>query len=513
MPFLACARQTSCLKHSNPECCCAFFAFSCGLSASTRTPGSLWSVVDAVAIACAMSEQQVPLTLNPSPQQEIRSIWLSLEATLQIPKARKTLFEDHTFHCMAYGRCCLLMWTYAIRAAIAGVLLVAGIQWLAQTTSIQELMLNAVALNAILDVDEFLFACLTPIKIQHVIQCLQPLKVKYSRRRSQCETVAHFTLVLAAVMLAYCMLLTPLTKTMLSVKNELCGGNQSFVVSYNRDTQVTHGFVTAKATARDNGQLSISELAVKKHIGFSPETTPGRVPDYIVFAGSRRAFETDRTISMSDEAAKHPYCIETMVLKKDGLLNGDPAVQGLVEVMLRNAGLSFGREMVSSCSELSDLCDRPNADLLRLVCGETCGCVDPFASPWYKVPAQGCSTACLLEANEKLANASCDDNETGRHWDTFWNSYGEALTGYYGDEVVQTPLWDTVNGTVHSMLNAGCANLLVEAQDPVTGVYWCEGMPDLFKPLASICPQTCGCTEAAGQLPSYCPPSCTGSES
>ena len=426
---------------------------------------------------------------------------------MQIPKARKTTFEDHTFQCMSYGRYGLLIWSFAARATIASVLLVAGILWLARTTSIQELMLNAVALNAILDVDEFLFACLTPVKIQHVIQCLQPLKVKYSRRRSQCETVAHFTLVLAAVMLAYCMLLTPLTKTMLSVKNELCGGNQSFVVSYNRDTQVTHGFVTAHAATRDDGKLSISEKAVKRHIDFSFETE--RVPDYIVFAESRRAFETDRTISMSDEGAKCPFCMETMVLKKDGLLNGDPAVQGLVEVMLRNAGLSFGREMVSSCSELSDLCDRPNADLLRLVCGETCGCVDPFASPWYKVPAQGCSTACLLEADEKLANLSCQDNETGRQWDAFWNSYGEALTGYYGDEVRRTSLWDTVNGTVQSMLNGGCANLLAEAQDPVTGVHWCEGMLDLFKPLASICPQTCGCTEAAGQLPSYCPLNCS----
>ena len=41
-----------------------------------------------------------------------------------------------------------------MRASIASILLVAGILWLARTTSIQDLMLNAVALNAILDVDE-----------------------------------------------------------------------------------------------------------------------------------------------------------------------------------------------------------------------------------------------------------------------------------------------------------------------------------------------------------------------
>ena len=47
----------------------------------------------------------------------------------------------------------------------ASLLLGAGIRWLAGTTSITDLMLNAVALNAILDVDEFLFAGFTPISI------------------------------------------------------------------------------------------------------------------------------------------------------------------------------------------------------------------------------------------------------------------------------------------------------------------------------------------------------------
>ena len=49
-------------------------------------------------------------------------------------------------------------------------------------------MLNAVALNAILDVDEFLFMGLTPMKFQHAIQGLSPMRVLYSRRRSQWES-------------------------------------------------------------------------------------------------------------------------------------------------------------------------------------------------------------------------------------------------------------------------------------------------------------------------------------
>lgn len=127
----------------------------------------------------------------------------------------------------------MLLFTYLARAAIASLLLGAGMRWLAGapswrkmmtkhvatkkvaiaeklltlfffgflffvsqtifpiqkgTTSITELMLNAVALNAILDVDEFLFAGFTPISIQLAVQKLEPVKMTYSRRRSQMET-------------------------------------------------------------------------------------------------------------------------------------------------------------------------------------------------------------------------------------------------------------------------------------------------------------------------------------
>lgn len=49
----------------------------------------------------------------------------------------------------------------------------------------KELMLNAVALNAILDVDEFLFAGFTPMSIHLSIQKLEPLEIRYTARRNK----------------------------------------------------------------------------------------------------------------------------------------------------------------------------------------------------------------------------------------------------------------------------------------------------------------------------------------
>ena len=284
--------------------------------------------------------------------QEFRRIWLQLEAVWGLPKQQRTVFRDNAFVSMSWGRFCLLLATFLSRSLIATVLLFAGILWLARTTSIEELMLNAVALNAILDVDEFLFAGMTPIKIQHALQNLKPIQVKYSRRRSQSESVVHLASLFVLVFLSYYLLLSPLSETMLAVKNELCGGDQAFVVSYNTDTQQTFALNTAET--RDYHILSASEIAVQNHKAVSPETTPGSAPVYLTFSANKDLFQADRTKSMAQEAAMTPFCVETVTQPGNPLYN-DPSMQLMAEQRIGMAALSVGRADARNCSELADL--------------------------------------------------------------------------------------------------------------------------------------------------------------
>ena len=331
----------------------------------------------------------VALTFWP---EEFRRIWLQLEAAATIPRARRTVFRNNRFVSMSFGRLSLLLGTYLARTIIASVLLVAGILWLARTTSIEELMLNAVALNAILDVDEFLFSGMTPIKIQHAVQKLRPIKVKYGRLRSQVESVVHFVSLTLLIFLAYYALLLPLSDTMLAVKNELCGGNQTFVVSYNSQTQQTIALKTE--LTRSYANLSVSEVAVQNHKGTSFETTPGNVPSYLSFSSTPDLFQADLSRTMAEEAAITPFCIESFTMPGSPLA-GDESLQMLAAQRVTVAALTVGREDAQSCQEMGDLCYDFKNRLLRLTCGFTCGCTDPFSSPWYKTEAQGCATACL----------------------------------------------------------------------------------------------------------------------
>ena len=87
--------------------------------------------------------------------KEYRNIWLGLEAVWQIPRSNHSIFRKNTLRRICKVRFRIILFTYLARAAIAALLLGAGIRWLARTTSITDLMLNCVALSAILDVDEF----------------------------------------------------------------------------------------------------------------------------------------------------------------------------------------------------------------------------------------------------------------------------------------------------------------------------------------------------------------------
>ena len=82
-------------------------------------------------------------------------------------------------------------------------------------------------------------------------------------------------------------LLEPLGESMLAVKTELCGGNQTFVVARNSDTQMMLGYATESVRG---GALSALETAVRQ---FYTEPTGQQ---YISFT-SPQLFEAERHFS------------------------------------------------------------------------------------------------------------------------------------------------------------------------------------------------------------------------
>ena len=232
---------------------------------------------------------------------------------------------------------------------LASVLLFAGIRWLARTTSITDLMLNAVALNAILDVDEWLFAGFTPISIELAVKKLQPIEVRYSQRRSQVEAVFLFAVLLTTLLVPYLVMLQPLGETMALVKHELCGGIQNFVLAQNAETQVVTGLVTSSLGQAD---MSVIERAVDRHKFSDPEEDAY----YISFQPGQIQFEAQKNHDMHSDQEQWTACVETDFMQPGGFLYQDPLMKRLVTPRLNTALAMLGEfGEISNCTEASDL--------------------------------------------------------------------------------------------------------------------------------------------------------------
>ena len=96
-------------------------------------------------------------------------------------------------------------------------------------------------------------------------------------------------------------------------------------------------------------------------------------------------------------------------------------------------------------------------------------------------------------------------------WQAFWSLYPVVARAYVG-EGSKAGLETVVGQTVETMLSTGCEGLIDFPKDTIMDVEWCEGMPDLFRPLVHLCPESCGCTSFSGALPSFCPESCAASQ-
>eukprot|EP00913_Durusdinium_trenchii_P027660 g25941.t1 len=174
---------------------------------------------------------------------ELRAVFFSLEAVSFLPRGSRTILKQGRFIQMSYPRWLAYCLMRLARLSIAVALLYAGVLWLAGTTSITDLILNAVALSATLQVDEMIFAALMPKKIQINIQemgfggprdqscphwertaaCVPAPSAAYGavlrgNARSQFESVVLLLLITGLMLCPYFSLVAPLAQDMLEVK-------------------------------------------------------------------------------------------------------------------------------------------------------------------------------------------------------------------------------------------------------------------------------------------------------
>ncbi|CAJ1398520.1 unnamed protein product [Effrenium voratum] len=407
---------------------------------------------------------------------EFRAIFISLEAVAQIPRSWETKFKDGRFLSMSYLRFVSYVLARLARATIAGLLLYAGIVWLANTTSISDLMLNAVALGAVLDVDEMFFAALVPKKIQIKIQDLEAIKITYSRGRSQVESVLLVLAMTGLMLWPWFQLVEPLGAAMQTVKIEYCGGNQDFVIGLNENQGVPVGLRTPAYNA--SSAASLTEIAVSNFAQADDSSSP-----WIRFTDTAQEFETQRTDTMNTLAASSSWrvCMDV----DQWYLGGEVAPQDkqnaiAYEPFWWSTASGLGWSNTSTCSNMASLCNGDDAHLLRLVCPQTCGCDDHLTSPWYQLQVHGCPERCAETVSDGVEAAACQDhvNESQSLWQELWDDYPDVIASFMGlPDAAKDP---NVLGIASLMKSQGCSALSSNGTEPMTGIEFCSGHSSLF---------------------------------
>lgn len=432
---------------------------------------------------------------------ELRAIGISIVAAAQIPRSGTTVVRNGSFLSISYLRFSVYLLFRLARTAVAISLMYAGTQWLARTTNITDLILNAVALEAILQIDEMIFTMLFPKRVQAAIYELEPVKVRFTRRWGQLESCLVGCLFVVVVLAPFISWVLPLADSMLAVKSEYCDGNRDFVVSLNQDMQMYMGFRSVPLESDNVSDSTLGQVAVAEHSKGSLSNGSAR---YISFSLDLDSFELSRVRSMKEAAEQFAFCLDYDQWAVKG-----PTLLENYGSYFRSAAFHLGRSEATSCSELSQWCNVLDARLLRLVCPRTCGCADPRALPWYKVPSQGCPQACRDEANAIAGNLECKDANTTENWHDFWDLYPTVMSSLVGVDMLSTPSGQKILALIHMMKSIGCLGIFIlGSRDPISQADWCEGSERYFAPLALVCPDTCGCLSES--RPAYCPASCRG---
>ncbi|CAE7769440.1 unnamed protein product, partial [Symbiodinium pilosum] len=290
------------------------------------------------------------------------------------------------------------------RMVVACMLLVTGTQYLANTLNLSDLILNAVALAFILDLDELIASAFMPRRPRFLLERLGTLRVTQSPvpgleqfkvgLQERIWDVLKITFLIIGLVISWLYLLQPLHQRSHLALNILCSGEQDFIYAVNSAT----GIIEAAPTFHREGPLTLSwqQEGVLRHANITlslARPLEGLDMDFV-------------SLQQGDPAFLGEDADDTPTMQK--LAGGAMLLQRQVNYHARTT------PFLKTLSKSRDhFCAVYNLSSVRALCPQTCGCDDPLesaAAAFATVPF-GCPKMCtpLRDESPALLHAPCQD--------------------------------------------------------------------------------------------------------
>jgi len=388
---------------------------------------------------------------------------------------------------------------YRLIAATA--LIFVGTYFLVYTVNVTELILNAVALEIILDIDDLIFDALATTPGRHLVHHLEPLPMpSFPRWRGADSKSLFMSLLIPGILfLVYFQMLAPMVQTLQSVSDELCGGNQKFV--WRMDQRNITVFAETSGTGWEESN-TMQIAAIHEAQGLSGP--PGNQTQHGVWLNTVGTLLDDSTLSLDELIDKsNTQCVD---------LATDSTLLNYLRQGLDDQTIMGCADALPYCSSVSKMpgwgVDGGRGFFTRMLCSKTCGCLDPGGDFLFvqgcpygsKRPCQTSSEFQAVLQTTACVERTADELRSFQPW-VRWieqlRSYADVDQGLDGQaeaKLLAQAMWDH-----------GCgfgANLTAQNISWGTCVEWNPLFAWEFKTLDYFCPITCDCDNAPG---SSCP--------
>jgi len=388
-----------------------------------------------------------------------------------------------------------------VRLTIAGFLGVAGVRFLAYETDIGNLLLNAMALTFILDLDELLYRALIPRLTRSLIHSVEPIATprppSFLGGADPASLLTVACLIGSLVTVKFIML-DPIENRLLEMSDIVCGGATDFTFALNPSDGIVEWAPSVAFTAREQYE-SYAEQAVMelRNVAHMPPGENG-------FRGVplSREISLQRVIELQRLEVSSPL-VTTEIMCHDRIdhYRHMPGWQHMIP-MLRKVLSVKVREDVMECSDVREHCDDPVMVEVRSICPITCGCGQPTSGLFLAQSNFGCPWACRDShvAERTLESLPCADISPDTlldslAWVRYWQGYVNWRHSLGAENNVSLSCQKTA-------MEIGCRILTLGSMRRES---FCDH--HVGGSLRPFCPEACGCVDAPTR---QCPTMCRG---
>lgn len=438
---------------------------------------------------------------------EFHTVKDCLVSILMVPRGRKgttRIMCDATCGVrqivrLSNGRKVYCLFILYMKSIVAIFLAVFGTVFLCHTIRVGDLLLNAAALQIVLDLDTLFYENLRPNHAAKYLKSMKPLAPRKTRhcRGLDKRAVASAILIPSAVLIANFTILAPQADTLRDALKEICGGNVDILVATDEA-----GVVIATGSPIRNAKDTYEYNAILQALwdggseyDFGNEYEDGKYRSMTAMSAGINGGHW----SLKEVTQANP----TMAVGKWNIdckdLIGFSANADRKDTFSQILAAELpGGTVIKQCSEVLKYCswDTTRGVRVRQFCPATCGCDNPLPLVATGGKDNGCPSSCLTSRRFKAAidSATCADQPYGG---PFWTNYVSSLQGFQASYPAAWQL--KVDIIIADVIAYGCqfANKSVSMKTNLAPVYWSDPCFDenfwFLTPVMHACPKSCGC--------------------